>query len=367
MTDMRRLINSLNKTEAIVEAELAAVSASPAAAFGSWGQQSLAPETSVIFHAGALLGRQLRHVLERHPEFTFEESKGDHDTKFTVKGDPDFLEALKRIVAKLTDSEKIVDEAETIETHATREPSDEENDEAFSVISALVKTGHTSGHASLGSGARYSWTLTGDSVVEDDEFAQEYVAGLIEQGYREGHNPRWALALNIWGDRLETELDEGHEEITFPDGEVHHTEYDAPEGKVVDKHGREGTVVNHEPSRHGHEFSPDIEVEWDDEPGVTYRMTADDVTAVQAHELEEDMYDGSFDDGIADSEVLGMDEVEGSDVGADFCFGSPAGDHHFVNGECVDCGQDEAFEVDEQDIETDHDVDEFNDEARIPR
>lgn len=378
MTDMRALINSLNKTEAIVEAELAAVAASPGAAFGAWSNQSMQPEQSVIFHAGALLGRQLRHVLERHPEFTFEESKGEHDTKFTVKGDPDFLEALKRIVSKLTASENVVDEAETIETHASREPTDEENDEALSTISMLVKTGHTSGHASLESGARYSWTLSGDNVVEDDEFAQEYVSGLIADGYREGHNPRWALAVNIWGDRLEAELDEGHEELTYPDGEVYHTEYDAPgEGdRVQDMHGRTGTAQGNEPSKHGHEFSPAVYVEWDDEPGEIYPMTADDLTIIpheavaQEGELDEDMSFGSeFDDGIADTEVLGMDDMGGGDdVGSDFCFGTPTGEHHYVEGECSECGQDQSFEVDEQDFDAEvGETPGFNDEARIPR
>ena len=374
MTDMRALIDSLTQTETetIVEAELAAVTASPGAAFGAWSQQGMQPEQSVIFHAGALLGRQLRHVLERHPEFTFEESKGDHETKFTVKGDPDFLEALKRIVSKLTASENVVDEAETIDTHSSREPTDEENDEVLQTISMLVKTGHTSGHASLVSGARYSWALTGDKVVEDDEFAQEYVAGLIGEGYREGHNPRWTLAINIWGDRLEAELEEGHEELTYPDGEVYHTEYDAPgEGdRVQDKHGRTGTAQGNEPSKHGHEFSPEVYVEWDDEPGQIYPTTADDLTIIPhaaQGELDEDMTFGSDFDGITDTEVLGLDDA-GADVGADYCYGSPTGEHHFIEGECVDCGQDESFEVDEQDVDQEFgETPGFNDEERIPR
>ena len=377
MTDMRSLIDSLKQTEAIVEAEMASISgpamgAGPA--FGSWSKTRMEPEASVIFHAGAMLGRQLRHVLERHPEFTFEESKGDHDTKFTVKGPTDFLEALKRIVAKLTDSEKVVDEAETIETHATREPTDEENDQALEEIAALVKDGYTSGQSTLSTGARYSWTLAGDAVVEDDEFAQEYVAGLIGEGYREGHNPRWTLAINIWGDRLEAELEEGHEELTYPDGEVYHTEYDAPgEGdRVQDKHGRTGTAQGNAPSKHGHEFSPEVYVEWDDEPGEVYHTTADELTIIPhdgARDIDEDMTFGSdFDDGIADTEVLGLDDIEGADVGADYCYGSPTGEHHFIEGECVDCGQDETFEVDEQDADAEFgETPGFSDEKRIPR
>lgn len=380
MTDMRSLIDSLKQTEAIVESEMAAVGGpamSAGAAFGSWSQQRMEPEASVIFHAGAMLGRQLRHVLERHPEFTFEESKGEHETKFTVKGPADFLEALKRIVAKLTDAEKVVDEAETIETHATREPTDEENDETLEAISSLVKTGHTSGQATLSTGARYSWTLAGDAVVEDDEFAQEYVGGLIADGYREGHNPRWALAVNIWGDRLEGELDEGHEELTYPNGEVYHTEYDAPgEGdRVQDRYGRTGTAQGNEPSKHGHEFSPAVYVEWDDEPGQVYQTTADELTIIapeqiqQEDDLDEEMTFGSdFDDGIADTEVLGLDDIEGSDVGTDYCYGSPTGEHHFIEGECVDCGQDESFEVDEQDVDSEFgETPGFSDEERIPR
>ena len=455
MTDMRSLIDSLKQTEAIVEAEMASISgpamgAGPA--FGAWSQNRMEPEASVIFHAGAMLGRQLRHVLERHPEFTFEESKGEHDTKFTVKGPADFLEALKRIVAKLTDSEKVVDEAETIETHATREPTDEENDQALEEIAALVKDGYTSGQSTLSTGARYSWTLAGDAVVEDDEFAQEYVAGLIGEGYREGHNPRWTLAINIWGDRLEAELEEGHDELTYPDGEVYHTEYDAPgEGdRVQDQHGRTGTAQGNAPSKHGHEFSPEVYVEWDDEPGQVYPTTADELTIIPheqieqeddgmrmapkgpdvphtimahyessrpgewhfvgtfpsyeeaeqrsnhlkvmggkaqhnirratqdeideflgagAHGLDEDMTFGSdFDDGIADTEVLGLDDTGASDVGADYCYGSPTGEHHFIEGECVDCGQDESFEVDEQDVDQDDfETPGFSDEERIPR
>lgn len=308
MTDMRALINKFS--DPISEATLADPSIpsdAPGRAFGSWGETMESSESSVKFHAGALLGRQLRHVLSNHPEFTFDESKGDHDTIFTVTGPTDHMEALKRIVEKLTNADKIVDEAENMNTHASRAPTDEENDEAFQAISELVKDGYTSGNDALSSGARYSWTMDGDPMISDDEFAQEYVSGLIADGYREGNNPRWSLAINVWGDRLEGELDE---DLSFPDGEV----FDA--------------------------------------------------------EIEEEAHI-PFDDGIADTEVLGMDDFEGSDVGADFCYATPDGEHHFIDGECASCGQDESFAVDEQNFDggsVDLDgMDSFDAAPRIPR
>jgi hypothetical protein len=54
----------------------------------------------------------------------------------------------------------------------------------------------------------------------------------------------------------------------YPDGEVYHTEYDAPEEgtRVRDRNtGREGVMQGCEPSHHGEEYSPDCFVAWDDD------------------------------------------------------------------------------------------------------
>lgn len=401
MSKMRDLMNSLS-LEAIVEAELneAMVNEAPTVgrAFASWARLNESAHGSAAFTVGAMVARRLRHVLERHSEFTFTETQEGHDVKFTVQGPSDFIGAIKRVVEKLTDADTVWADHDvmTLDTHTTREPTEQENQEARSQIGDLVKQGNMSGNSSLSTGARFSWILKGDGIVEDDEFAQEYVSGLIIDGYGSGKNPHWTLELNIWGDPL----DEGHEELTYPDGEVYHTEYDAPgEGdRVQDKFGRAGTVQSNEPSKHGHEFSPVVYVEWDDEPGRVYHTTADELTIIPherieqeddgmatsgldipqdeideflgsgAHGLDEDMmtFGSDFDDGIADTEVLGLDDMEGSDIGADYCYGSPTGEHHFIDGECVDCGQDAEFTVDEEDVDQ-VDIDGFDAAPRIAR
>ena len=439
MNKMRALLNSLS-AKALTETETKTESKSVARAFASWGRLDES-QGSATFTVGTMVSRRLRHVLQSHSEFTFTEDKSGHNVKFTVQGPSNFIDAIKRVVEKLTDSKSAWAEHDvmTPDTHASREPTEEESTEARNQISDLIKQGYTSGNSSLSTGARFSWVMKGDGIIEDDEFAQEYVSGLIADGYTSGRNPNWTLEVTIWGDRLEPSLEEGHEEFTYPDGEVYHTEYEAPEigSRIRDKNGRLGTVLNHSPSRHGPEYSPEVEVEWDDEPGLTNRRSADGLTVdlgeeqigsdiphtlmahpeqsrpgdwhfvgtfssykdaearknhlmtmggksqynirratrdeideflhSGAHGLEEEFFDIASDDGIADPEVLGMD-FEGTDVGADFCFGTANGEHHFVDGECSACGQVEEFSVDENDVEQDLEGSfDFDIAPRIPR
>lgn len=379
MNKMRALLNSLS-AKALTETETKTESKSVARAFASWGRLDES-QGSATFTVGTMVSRRLRHVLQSHSEFTFTEDKSGHNVKFTVQGPSNFIDAIKRVVEKLTDSKSAWAEHDvmTPDTHASREPTEEESTEARNQIGDLIKQGYTSGNSSLSTGARFSWVMKGDGIIEDDEFAQEYVSGLIADGYTSGRNPNWTLEVTIWGDRLEPSLEEGHEEFTYPDGEVYHTEYEAPEigSRIRDKNGRLGTVLNHSPSRHGPEYSPEVEVEWDDEPGLTNRRSADGLTVdldeideflhSGAHDLDEEFFDSASDDGIADPEVLGMD-FEGTDVGADFCFGTASGEHHFVDGECSACGQVEEFSVDENDVEQDLEGSfDFDIAPRIPR
>jgi hypothetical protein len=78
------------------------------------------------------------------------------------------------------------------------------------------------------------------------------------------------------------------ETFKYPNGEVYHTEYDAPEegSRVREKStGREGIMVGHEPSNHGDEYSPDVYVAFDDdqdegeEQSVSH-LTLDDIEPV---------------------------------------------------------------------------------------
>jgi len=88
------------------------------------------------------------------------------------------------------------------------------------------------------------------------------------------------------------------ETLRYPNGEVHHTEYDAPaEGSRIREKstGREGVMVDSEPSHHGEDFEPDVFVAFDDdqhedkpdEQFVT-RLTLNEIEPIMTEDLDDD-------------------------------------------------------------------------------
>jgi hypothetical protein len=98
-------------------------------------------------------------------------------------------------------------------------------------------------------------------------------------------------------------------ELRYPNGEVHHTEYDAPEDGARVREtatGREGVMVGSEPSHHGSDYAPDVFVAFDDEQEdgreqYVARLTLDDIEPVMTEsntgwpsKMEDDPFEIEF-------------------------------------------------------------------------